>query len=442
MMKPSAGMQRVATAGLEAGIALVALVSLQPYFLWGDQKSAYAITTLLVIVSSAGSFRTLNLTRERVLLSLAFSLFLVYLSFLPKVHGGTTRWFFLIPFSVALVHLQPEHLQRAFAIFHWLFALSLLPGMILWTWIAAGLPIDLKFMAPPGDIVQRGVTEYLELPGAVFLLSNGIVLPHGGVLFRLCGIYDEPGTVGTIAALCLAASRFRLRSVPGAITLAAGVMSFSIAFVLLASAGLLALAAMQRRPWLLAALPAVIVAGAVPLSGLKFADTVPARITIVVPPDAASAALNAPQAPRAVLDFKPGTRVPFAPAPQWGLRNSPGFDSREQPRMRKLLNEYRAAPPGVLFFGIASDASVVHGWGSSVWYRILTDFGAVGLVWVFALFAYPLWRLWRQGRLDGPIVIFCALFLMSFYQRPIIWLPAQLLLYLAGLYIPKKSTKP
>jgi hypothetical protein len=428
--------------GLQAGVAMMAWVSLQPYFMWGQQKLYYAGASILILVCGIACYRDLLARRDRWVLAAAFALFLVYLSLLPKVDGGITRWFFLAPFTVVLLLLDEERLRLAFEAFHWIFALSLLPSMLAWLWIAAGLPVELRFIAPPGDIVQRGVTEYLELPGAVFLLSNGIVLPHGGVLFRLCGIYDEPGTVGTIAALCLAASRFRLRSVPGAITLAAGVMSFSIAFALLTSAGLLALAAMQRRPWLLAALPAVILAGAVPLSGLKFADTVPARITIVVPPDAASSALNAPQAPPAVLDFKPGTRVPFAPAPQWGLRNSPGFDSREQPRMRKLLDEYRAAPPGVLLFGIASDASVVHGWGSSVWYRILTDFGAVGFVWLFALFAYPLWRLWRQGRLDGPIVIFCALFLMSFYQRPIIWLPAQLLLYLAGLYIPKKSAKP
>jgi hypothetical protein len=338
--------------------------------------------------------------------------------------------------------LRPEQLQRAFAIFHWLFAFSLLPGMILWAWIATGLPIELKFMAPPGDIVQRGVTEYLEFPGALFLLSNGIVLPHGGALFRLCGIYDEPGTVGTIAALCLAASGFRLRSIPGAIVFTAGVMSFSVAFALLAGLGLVASAALQRRLWILAALPACILAAALPLSGLKFEKTRPAQVTIVVPLDTAAAPLHAPQAPASVLDMKPGTQARFVPAPEWRLRNAPGFDSREQPRMRKLLDDYWNSSPTVLLFGIASDASIVHGWGSSVWYRILTDFGMVGFVWLFGLFAFPFWHLWREGRLGGPAVIFCALFLMSFYQRPIIWLPAQLLLYLAGLYLPKKPAKP
>lgn len=427
--------------GLQAGIALMAWVSLHPYFLWGQQKLYYAAASLLIVLCGAACYRVLLAERVRWMLSAAFSLFLIYLSLLPKVDGGATRWFFLIPFTVAALQLDRERLSRVFEAFYWMFALSLVPGMLVWLWIVAGLPIELRFTAPPGDIVQRGITEYLEVPGVVFLLSNGIVLPHGGVLFRLCGMYDEPGTVGTIAALCLAASGFRLRSVPGAICLAAGMMSFSIAFALLTGVGLLGTAMIQRRPGLLAALPASILAAALPLSGVKFENTKPSRITIVMPADIASRPLGARQAPAPALDLKPGTRAQFAPAPEWGLRNAPGINSREQPHMRKLLDAYFGSSIGTLLFGIASDASIIHGWGSSVWYRILTDFGAVGFVWLFALFAWPLWRLWRERRLDAPIVIFCALFLMSFYQRPIIWLPAQLLLYLTGLYSPKRSAK-
>jgi hypothetical protein len=347
---------------------------------------------------------------------------------LPKVDGGHTRWLFLIPFTVAVLLLERRQLQIAFDAFYWLFALSLLPGMLLWSWIVAGFPIELQLTMPPSDIVQRGPTEYLELPGAVFLLANGIALPHGGALFRLCAIYDEPGTVGTIAALCLAARGFRLRSIADAIAFTAGLMSFSVAFAVLTSLGLFLTAVAQNRPWLLVAVLGSIATGAVPLSGIKFEATQPSRVTIV--------------SPSATSSGQPVTRQRFEPHPQWGLRNAPGVDSREQPRMRKLIDDYLGAPPATLLFGIASDASTIHGWGSSVWSRILTDFGAVGFAWLFALFADPLWRRWREGRLEAPILIFCALFLMSFYQRPIIWLPAQLLLYLTGLYLPMKPAKP
>ena len=406
---------------LQAGIALMALVSLHPYLLWSHQKPAYAVATLAIVLAGAGCLRALVITRERLLLALAFSLFLVYLSLLPKVGGGTTRWFFLIPFTVALLHLREEDLQGAFGKFYWLFALSVVPGMLIWLLAAVGVPLELRYTDVPREIAQRGDTGYLELPGAVFVLTNSLVLPHGGVLFRLCGMYDEPGTVGTIAALCLAATRYRLTDVRGSLCFAAGLMTFSVAFAILTTLGLFLTALSAKRPWLAAAALATIAVGALPLSGLRFTESPAANISIRM------SGAFAPSAPPS------GVVQKLAPAPEWGLRNSPGIDSREQPRMRQLLDDYRAAPPGTLLFGVASDASVVHGWGSAVWYRILTDFGIVGFVWLFGLFAWPPLRLWREKRLEIPLVIFCALFLMSFYQRPIIWLPAQLLIYFAGL---------
>ena len=417
-------LQLLSGSVLQVGLALMALVSLQPYLLWVHQKPAYGVATMIIMVSCAGYARAMQFTRERVILSVAFSIFLIYLSLLPKVHGGFTRWFFLIPFTVALIHLSREDLRRVFGLFHWIFALSLVPGMLLWLWILAGLPMELRFLTPTDDIVQRGVTEYLELPGAVFLLSNAIVLPHGGTLFRLCGMYDEPGTVGTIAALCLAATRFRLGDGKGAITWAAGIMSLSVAFAVLTSIGFAVMAFRTRRRMLLAGFLTSVLVGLIPLSGFKFADAPASNITILT------------FAPRQTGgEEQVARRERFAPFETWRLRNSSGFDNRAQPWMRQLFNEYAAAPVTTKLFGIASDASTTLGWGSSVWYRILTDFGIVGFAWVFILFSFPPLYLWRERLLEFTTVIFCTLFLMSFYQRPIIWLPAQLLIYIGGVWM-------
>ena len=122
-----------------------------------------------------------------------------------------------------------------------------------------------------------------RVPGRGVPALQWLVLPHGGALFRLCGIYDEPGTVGTIAALCLARTRFRLRSVPGRDCLAAGMMSLSIAFAVLTSRP----GPCRHRQHRQAAAPgysprcSARLRAALPLSGLKFGDPT-ARITIVV----------------------------------------------------------------------------------------------------------------------------------------------------------------
>src|SRR6478672_3791118 len=101
--------------------------------------------------------------------------------------------------------------------------------------------------------------------------------------------------------------------------------------------------------------------------------------------------------------------------------------------IRRLLEEYQAAPIETQLFGVASDASIVIGGGSSVWYRLLTDFGAIGFALALAAFAFPLAALWQRSRMDAGAWVFVILFLMSFYQRPIIWLSAPLLIYLVGI---------
>jgi hypothetical protein len=271
---------------LQTALALMAIVSLNPYFMWGQQRVYYAIASILVVVSALGCRRALLLTRERLVLSAAFSLFLIYLSVLPKVDGGTTRWFFLIPFVVALLVSSESELRLSFEQFHLLFVFSLLPGIVVWLWLAAGLPLELEYMTPPGDIVQRETTPYFMRPGLVFLPTNGILLPNGGTIFRLCGVYDEPGTVGTVAVLCLAVRRFRLSNLPGAICFVAGLMSLSVAFALLATIGLLGSALAARRFRLLPLAAVSILVGLVPVLGANFKIDDPNRLTsifIVVP---------------------------------------------------------------------------------------------------------------------------------------------------------------
>jgi hypothetical protein len=426
---PSVRVQRWAMIGWQSGIALMGIISMHPYFLWSQQKPAYALATLLLILSCGGCFRALVLTRERILLSVAASLFLVYLSLLPKVHGGITRWLFLIPFVLALLLLSRQDLQRAFNKFQWLFAVSLLPGMLAWLWLAAGLPMTFEWTYPPSEIVQRGPTPYFMRPGVIFLPTNGMLLPNGGTIFRLCGVYDEPGTVGTIAALTLAATRYRL-DWKGAVCFVAGVMSLSIAFAVLTVIGLLATAAVERRFGLLAFGLVSALAGAVPALGLEPKISDPNRLTsinLILPPS------------------HPHWRETQAAGRPFGLfddaqiRQSQVLDNRALPAMRKLFNEYAGSGPRTLLFGIASNASNIHAGDSASWLQILTNYGIVGFAWLFVLFAAPMVWLWRRQQLDFLAAMFCLLFLMSFYQRPVIWLPVPLLIYLAGLSISRKT---
>jgi hypothetical protein len=416
-----------AVVGIQVSLALVAIVSLQPYFMWGYQRVYYAVVTGVLIVCCALGRPAFAITRERVALAVGFSLFMVYLSLLPKLGGGVTRWFFLIPSVAALLLVSRENLAASFDKFQWIFAVTLLPGMVCWLWLAAALPVELTFISPPGNLVQREETPYFAGPGFVFLPYNGMLLPNGGTIFRLCGIHDEPGTVGTISALCLAASRFRISNFRGAVCLVAGLMSLSIAFAVIAAIGFVATAVSSKRLGLL--VPAVIatLVGCVPLLGLQFdIKDIQRRttISIVLPPTQISSAAAT----------TPGRGQPFGLWDGVRLRQSPTFNNRIESNMHALLKQYLESGAATLAFGIASNASNVHAGHSAHWTQVLTNYGAVGFAWLFVLFAAPLVLIWRRGHWTDATFIFVLLFLMSFYQRPVIWLPAQMLLYFAGLY--------
>ncbi len=445
--KSSAKLQNAALTALCFGLAFMGFVSLNPYFMWSSQKLFYAASSLLLIATFPLCWRLFSFSGSRITLMLGFCLFLIYLSLLPKTDEGFTRWFLLIPFIISLLAVRHAELERAFGQFYWLFSISLIPGMVLWFWTAFGFPVKFVWITPPSETIQRGIIDYFSIPGAVVLPSNAQMLPNGGVIFRLCGVYDEPGTVGTIAALFLAASKFRLRDFRGAIAFMAGLMSFSVAFAILVTLGLVATALTKQR-WsllpfaLLTALMGGVVTGFVPL---KYDVNVKPNIAIIekaVNPTVQNenSVVSDENYKTKLLKEKHSTPDSFGLHDKTRLRFSDVFDNRAQPKMRDLFENYLQSSASTILLGIASDASNMTG-GSSIWYMILTNYGAIGFIWLFLLFLFPPLLFLRKYGFSMLVIIFCSLFLMSFYQRPVIWLPAQLLLYIAGVFCFREALK-
>jgi hypothetical protein len=80
------------------------------------------------------------------------------------------------------------------------------------------------------------------------------------------------------------------------------------------------------------------------------------------------------------------------------------------------------------------DASVIHGGVSQVWTRHLTNHGIFGAGLLFLGAAFICGAAVRQSA--GAItwvLLFLTLFWLSFYQRPVIWLPYFTLILIAGL---------
>lgn len=399
-------------------IAFSAWLSLNPYFVWGNSEHlrlAAAASALVAVLSVFAGGRP----RKGELGFFAFIVtFVVYISILPTVDGEHIRWVYVLPMLGAMCVLDDAGRAATMRYFSGLFAISLVPAIAVAIWCIAGLPVTFQSIPHLNSTMAEAGARYLMLPGVLLLESNSLQLPWGGVLFRLCAVYDEPGMVGTVGALVLLASRFDLRSPVVLTLLAGGALSFSVAFFVLAACGLAYRTLTKPSPWAFAWLAIVGLSGALAL-GIIRPDTsleTPRRITVVAAP----------------ANPVPEVADPTEPPPPTELRQTDQILNRSLPEMDRLIAEFWSSDLQTLVFGMGSDASVVKGGVSAVIDRIYTDYGLAGFLLYVLGFGWLCAEKVRRSDDRRWTALFVAMFVLSTYQRPVIWLPYTLLILICG----------
>lgn len=125
-----------------------------------------------------------------------------------------------------LLQLDQEYLVKIFKYISIIFLAMALPGLIYFilTNIGVSLPYSLLNSAR-GNKYSVGA-YYRHYP-------FGIILYQSGYLARYCGVFDEPGVVGTISALLIAAGYKRLDKRIVVLLFIEGFFTFSMAFYVL-----------------------------------------------------------------------------------------------------------------------------------------------------------------------------------------------------------------
>jgi len=346
--------------------------------------------------------------------------------------GGHIKWVFVLPLFWSLILMTWDERRDCLSAYATIFAVSIVPGILVAVLAAAGVPLTFGSMPVPNTEMANAGTQLLTWPGALFIETNAMSLPWGGTLFRMSGVYDEPGTVGTSAALLLAALRYEWRDWRVPVLFVGGLLSFSLAFAVLTALGLI-LSAFQSRRIIstAAALAAVTLVVSFALGFISF------------PPQKTSISIRAETKPvpkASVAEPTPEYKS-FTPS-EHGLRQQlirngarldwQAVDNRELPSMKQLREEYLKSGFLTLLTGIASDASVVRSpLSQSVW-RILTDHGLIGAL---LLASGAFWLAFigsRQADSRYAAFVFLLLFFASVYQRPVIWMPYMMLLLVCG----------
>lgn len=402
--------------------AVTAWVSLNPYFFWGSSRPLLVASLLAGAVAAILYLQGVRHEPRSVELAgvLLLSIFLVYLTALPRVNGGHIKWIFVLPTLWLLALLDDERRRRALAVFTTIFVVTLIPGLTVSLLAIADVPLTFGTIPAANSLMAERGTRMLVQPGTLFVESNSLVLPWGGVLFRLCGMYDEPGMVGTMAALLLAAHRYRLQEWRIGILYLAGLLSFSLAFAILTTFGLLARAALRTS--LAALAPVIPVVAAVSLAAGVLPVPTPegtvSNITVVEG--------RAAPAGGAVVDAPQRKLIAGAELRQTGL-----LDNRSLPSMEALVSDYFSGGFRIWLFGIGSDASVARGGVSQTWKRLLTDYGAIGFTLLTVALILIGWSRFQVGP-SSWVALFLALFALSIYQRPVVWMPYALLVLICG----------
>ena len=210
--------------------ATICIFSLSPYFLWNTYSYSdffkglyllcYLVAQLLFLLLFVLNKHPFTLkSYKKVIFFLVFSICvtILYTSRMTMI-GYVFQFLFILTFVEFL--LCPNDIKKeTINYFRIFFVITLIPSIIymILNFISIEIPFSILETTHTGKATS-GIF-YIKYFGSVFIFGLG----------RLCGIYDEPGVVGTIGALLIALNSNQ-KDWKNLIIQIAGVLTFSLAF--------------------------------------------------------------------------------------------------------------------------------------------------------------------------------------------------------------------
>lgn len=222
-------------------VAFVVFCSISPYFLWKtfthSDLNIVVLIELIFIISQLGLSilhrNTLILKERAKLIS-----FLLLIGVLIYLFNGDGLDFYparLIPIIAitVIISFNDKKVLRIYDCYMTLVALSLIMGIGIYLLNLLGVNIPYNELVAQNEGKTEVYQFYRQYFGAVQIDSL-----YADIMPRLCGMFDEPGVVGTFCALFLVSKRFDLKDWRTYIFLLGGLLSLSLAFFFLVILGL------------------------------------------------------------------------------------------------------------------------------------------------------------------------------------------------------------
>jgi len=380
----AAGAYSLTETRLAAVFALILFAQNPPWPVWDFQSQLVAlgvsIGLLLTMKSSVAYFRGGNLGFLAVLGGF------IYFFLLHGVGGAFRISSAMYALTLLLIFRADSRTgARAFGLISYAFSAVLLISLVFWILWQLGLPLpsaSISYGAWKGD---GGATQ---IDNFYFFVSESQTLIN-----RFYSVFDEPGVVGTLAAIVLCGLRFDFSLKRTWIVLAGGLFAWSLAFVVLSIAGLMLFKKGRKLKLYLAGTLVVVLA------------TIVIVVGSVLPSDDSAGLL---------LLYRIANFSEY------------GVSSRTDDKLNEYFFDYISSfrflfGEGTNFF--QEHPELLSGQGAILY---LLEYGLLGMV--FLLMGYvALIRSHIAAHLQGYLLL--GIFLMSFLQRPHMMTPWQIVLF-------------
>ena len=206
-------------------------LTLRPYFIWESKFIYIAVFILAITLSLAWLFLKARICKK----SLVFiSIFLTSFFLGQFTVDGLHPWISSAVVLISFFLLFDEKIYKsALKFFINIYVLASIPSILIFFLLAAGVTLEWEYLEPYSKAKESSGVYYREYFGMV-VLSTQIFTFGTGEIFRLSSVFPEPGVVGTVSALLLTVMKFDIRNWKGVILLISGILSFSLAFYILA----------------------------------------------------------------------------------------------------------------------------------------------------------------------------------------------------------------
>ena len=364
--------------------SLFIIASLNPYFLWGWLQVALVVTLMASLFFGIKSNNIVDAKKIYTSFAVAFLTFAYSLSNGASIFGALAIFASTLIFSI----IKSEQIIKIFQKFKFLLSLFLLPGTVLWLihnlidsslFYIGSMPVDL---IPNGTKVEAG-QGYAVYPFAI-VLDYMLDYP----LYRMAGVFDEPGVVGTICALTLAANKFKIEKKFDIVIFVAGILSFSLAFYIMFFFYKAIAATKKIRSIAIFAMTTLLLIAAA--SQMKAVDDyIFSRLTIE--------------------------------------DGSITGDNRSDDSLEDYFDKWKSGSASEVLFGEKEYKNT----GASSWKEIPIKTGLVGVL-IFLLIFFIL-LLMNNTKTNIYLLSFVMVFISSIYQRPYVVAPFFILIFISGV---------